>query len=55
MKPSLLLVAVTVLAVSCSDGGGDEQPPPLGRIDGPAQVDPEFRDDRTDTRSDSDG
>ena len=54
MKATLAVVLLAVVAVACSsDGGGDEQRPL--RIDGPAEIDPEFVEERNDTRSDSGG
>ncbi len=45
MRRSWWLVAATVAVVAaCSDGGGDA-PRQLERIDGPAQLDPEFLED----------
>jgi hypothetical protein len=38
----LTVLLVSVTACSSSDGGDDQQPPTLDRIDGPAQVDPSF-------------
>ena len=37
-----MLLLASVAACSGSDGGDDQQPPTLDRIDGPAQVDPSF-------------
>lgn len=48
------IVPVLLLAGACS--GGDDGPQPLDRIDGPAQIDPEFLEDNgSDGRSDSGG
>ena len=44
---------MVALVGACSDDGGDQRP--LTRIDGPAELDPEFLENRTDTRSDTGG
>ncbi len=53
MRSALALVVIVALAAGCSDDDGEQRP--LTRIDGPAEVDPEFVENRTDNRSDPGG
>lgn len=54
MRCVLPLVSSLLFAVGCS--GGDDGPRPLERIDGPAELDPDFvNDGGADDRTDSGG